>query len=137
MAGYTLGMASLRIKSPKITQNNLESLATQFGGPFILPQTLMYYDVPYSIIIYQIDSCSSFYLHTTLSVFVCSIHTSSTRTSRGRKFRVYKKKHKPIRTSKPIGKKIMHCRATKFLGMCDEGNAQPAAAHAPHSNEIH
>ena len=30
-----------------------------------------------------------------------------------------------------------HCRATKFLGMCDEGNAQPAAAHAPHSNEIH
>ena len=21
--------------------------------------------------------------------------------------------------------------------MCDEGNAQPAAAHAPHSNEIH
>ena len=28
-------------------------------------------------------------------------------------------------------------RATKFLGMCDEGNAQPAAAYAPHSNEIH
>ena len=29
------------------------------------------------------------------------------------------------------------CRATKFLGMCEEGNAQPAAAYAPHSNEIH
>ena len=28
-------------------------------------------------------------------------------------------------------------QAWKFLGMCDEGNAQPAAAHAPHSNEIH
>ena len=32
-------------------------------------------------------------------------YTSSTRTSRGRKFPVYKKKHKPIRTSKPIEKK--------------------------------
>ena len=55
-----------------------------------------------------------------------------------------------------------HCRAKKFLGIrlrrtqcaahsgarpaeqrnswafgCDEGNAQPAAAHAPHSNESH
>ena len=30
-----------------------------------------------------------------------------------------------------------HCRATKFLVMCDEGNAEPAAAHAPHNHEIH
>ncbi len=30
-----------------------------------------------------------------------------------------------------------HCRATKFLVMCDEGNAEPAAAYAPHNHEIH
>ena len=90
------------------------------------------------------------------------VATSSTRTSRGRKFPVYKKKHKPIRTSKPIEKKIMHCKAAMVMGSrmqhgsaqptaahalqgkrnarvvrCDEDNAQPAAAYAPHSNEIH
>ena len=63
------------------------------------------------------------------SAFPSIINTSSTRTSRGRKFPVYKKKHKP--TSKPIEKKIMHCRATKVLGSrMQHGNAQPTAAHA-------
>ena len=41
------------------------------------------------------------------------------------------KKHKPIRTSKPIEKKIMHCKAAMVMGSrMQHGSAQPTAAHA-------
>ena len=49
----------------------------------------------------------------------------------GGSFQSIKKKHKPIRTSKPIEKKIMHCKAAMVMGSrMQHGSAQPTAAHA-------
>ena len=65
-------------------------------------------------------------------------YTSSTRTSRGRKFPVYKKNINLQETSKPIEKKIMHCKAAMVMGSrMQHGSAQPTAAGMKCHDECH